>query len=174
MLESSGESYSRGIDLLVQKKLAENFYGIVSASYFRSKYKDYNGTWRDRQFDNKYLFGVIGGYKPNNFWEYSARWNYAGGASKTPFDIEKSQEQNSGVYDLTKINADRMPAYHSLNLRVDKRFYFEKSSMVVYLSVWNVYNRKNIAIYYWNVLENKVDTRNQWSFLPFIGIEYEL
>jgi len=173
-LESSGESYARGVDLLIQKKLAVNFYGTLSASWFRSRYKDFNGVWRDRIFDNKLLLQVIGGYKPNKNWETSIRWSYAGGAPYTPFDIEKSRELNMGIYDLGKINAERMPDYHSLNLRVDRRFHFQNSSVVAYMSIWNLYNRKNDAIYVWNRVKKEVRTLYQWRLLPIIGIEYEL
>ncbi len=173
-LESIGESYSRGVDLLIQKKLADDFYGIVSMSYFRSRYKDYNSIEHDRKFDNKFLFNVIGGYKPNNTWEASIRWNYAGGQPYTPFDMVKSREFNTGIYDLSRVNAERMPVYHSLNLRIDKRFHFRTSNVVAYLSMWNLYNRKNVAIYLWNEGNKDVKTYYQWSFLPIIGIEYEL
>lgn len=174
LLESTGKSYSRGIDLLIQKKLAEDFYGLISASYFRSRYKDYNGIWRDRQFDNKFLFSVIGGYKPNNIWEFSVRWNYSYGTPYTPFDMEKSRELNAGIYNLNKINEERAPDYHSLNLRVDRRFNFQNSSIVAYISIWNIYNRKNVALYTWDYLKKDVRAVYQWSLLPIIGIEYEL
>lgn len=173
-LESIGESWSRGIDLLIQKKMASDFYGIMGISYFRSRYKDYNDKARDRQFDNKFLFNVIGGYKPNNTWEASIRWNYAGGQPYTPFDMDKSREFTKGIYDLSKVNAERMPVYHSLNFRIDRRFHMRESSVVAYLSVWNLYNRKNIALYLWDEDKNDVKTFYQWSFLPIIGIEYEL
>ncbi|MBI1936736.1 MAG: TonB-dependent receptor [Ignavibacteriales bacterium] len=174
LLESTGKSYSRGIDMLIQKKLAEDFYGLISASYFRSRYKDYNGIWRDRQFDNKFLFSVIGGYKPNDIWEFSVRWNYSYGTPYTPFDMEKSRELNTGIYNLNKINEERAPDYHSLNLRVDRRFNFQSSSIVAYISIWNIYNRKNVALYTWDYLKKDVRAVYQWSLLPIIGLEYEL
>lgn len=173
-LVSSGKSYASGVDLLIQKKLAEDFYGTIGASWFRSRYKDYNGTWRDRKFDNKVILQIVGGYKLNKNWETSIRWSYAGGAPYTPFDIEKSKELNTGIYDLEKFNAERMPDYNSLNVRVDRRINFQNSSVVAYLSIWNLYNRKNEALYVWNRNNKEVRTLYQWSFLPIVGIEYEL
>ena len=60
-----------------------------------------------------------------------------------------------------------------MNVRLDRRFYFRGSGIVAYLSIWNLYNRKNIEMYYWNENENKLSSRKQWSFLPIFGIEYE-
>lgn len=172
-LVDKGKASSRGIELLVQKKLAQNFYGLLSASYFRSRYQDYNGIWRNRNYDNKFLFNIIGGYKPNNVWEFSMKFTYAGGVPYTPFDIERSQELNSGIIDREKINAMRYPDYHSLNVRFDRRFNFKNSDIVFYMSVWNAYNRKNVALYYWNEVNNKQNAMYQWSFIPVFGMEYE-
>ncbi len=172
-LVDTGKAYSRGIELLIQKKLAEDFYGLVGASYFRTRYRDYNEIWRDRVFDNQYTFSVEGGYKPNNKWEYSIRWIYAGRAPYTPFDIEASETINRGVFNQNRINEVRYADYHSLNIRFDRRFHFNKTNLITYFSIWNAYNRKNIAAYYWNEFENKQDTFNQWSLLPIFGLEYE-
>lgn len=42
--------------------------------------------------------------------------------------------------------------------------------MIIYLSIWNVYNRENIAYYYRNEHEKKPDEVLQWSMLPIFGI----
>ena len=172
-LQDRGKASSRGIELLLQKKLAADFYGLVSASIFSSRYQDYNGVWRNRVYDNQFVFSAIGGYKPNNKWELSLRWNYAGGIPYTPFDVELSTQANAGVIDQTQILAQRQPDYHSLNIRVDRRFNFNNSSLIAYLSLWNAYNRKNISRYYWNTYTNELATAYQWSLIPIFGLEYE-
>jgi len=71
------------------------------------------------------------------------------------------------------VNTERYPDYHSLNIRVDRRFHFRGSSMVVYFSVWNVYNRDNMLNYYWNDIDQSTDTEYQWGILPVFGLEFE-
>jgi hypothetical protein len=173
-LESIGKGFTRGVELMIQKKMSDNFYGILSASYFRSRYKDYNSIWRDRIYDNKFIFCFISGYKPTVDWEFSLRWNYAGGVPYTPFNFEKSTEARIGIIDDTKINSERYPDYHSLNVRIDKKFFFSSQSLDIYISVWNTYNRKNITEYAWNVDKNKQEIVYQWGLLPIFGIEWEL
>ncbi len=172
-LEDSGEAMSRGIELVLQKKLAEQIYGLASATFFRSQYKPADGKWRDRDFDNQYIISFEGGYKPNPGLEISGRWIYAGGIPYTPIDVEKSIQAHRAVYDGSQINGKRLPDYHSLNLRVDKRFFFSKSNLVIYASVWNAYNQQNIAEYFWNAKEQKIEEVYQWTLLPIIGVEYE-
>ncbi|MCX6152268.1 MAG: TonB-dependent receptor [Ignavibacteriales bacterium] len=173
-LENIGKGFTRGIELLIQKKLAEDFYGIISGSYFRSRYQDYNSAWRNRIYDNKFIFSFIVGYKPTNDWEFSLRWTYAGGIPYTPFNIEKSSQARLGIIDDSKINEERYPDYHSLNIRVDKKFFFSSQSVDIYLSIWNTYNRKNITEYVWNADKNLQETIFQWSIMPIFGIEWEL
>ena len=172
-LSDKGKATSKGIEIILQKKLAEDFYGMVSASVSKSKYMDYNGAWHDRIYDNEFNFNIEGGYIPGNDWEFKVRWIYAGGAPYTPFDLEKSIELNKGIWNLSKTNSERLPDYHSLNVRIDKRFYFESSNLIVYLSVWNAYGRKNIAEYFWNEVKHAQDEITQWGVLPVLGIEYE-
>jgi len=172
-LQDNGVGYARGIELMIQKKLAKDLYGMISGAYFKTRYKDLNGIWRDRIFDNRVVFNIEGGYKPNNTWEFSLRWIYAGGVPYTPFDKQKSKALVRAVYDETRIDEVRNPDYHSLNIRVDRRFHFSKSNLIVYLSVWNAYGRKNISSHYWNEQENREAVSYQWGLLPIFGLEYE-
>lgn len=172
-LESSGEAHSNGIEIMLQKKLAEDFYGMASVSYSKVEYRDQEGAWRERIYDNRFNAAIEGGYKPNNEWEFSVRWIYAGGAPYTPFDAARSSEQNKGILDLARINGSRLPDYHSMNIRADKRFFFDSTNLVVFLSIWNVYNRENVTSYSWNEIKNKQGKDTGWSLTPVFGVEYE-
>jgi len=172
-LVDNGRARSYGIEVMVQKKLAEDFYGMISTSFFRSKYRDLNNQWHNRVVDNRFTFNVEGGYKPNNKWEFSARWIYAGGAPYTPYDVQASFAAHRGVFNENRVNDSRLPDYHSLNVRFDRRFFFQNSNIVFYLSIWNAYGRENISSYTWNEIDNKQESNKQWSTLPIFGVEFE-
>ena len=171
-LVDEGQASSRGVEVLVQKRLTERFYGSASGSWFHSRYRDLEGQWRSRAWDNRWVATLVGGYRPSHAWEFSGRWSAGGGAPHTPFDITASTGLNSGVIDASRINAARHPAYHSLNLRVDHRTVLRGSSITTFLSVWNVYNRENVSQFYWNEVEARPDTINQWGLFPVIGMEW--
>ena len=172
-LQDNGQALSRGVEVILQKKLAESIYGLASATYFRSRYRGYDGTWRDRSYDNRMIVSIEGGYKPNSGLEMSLRWIYAGGVPYTPLDVNQSIANHRAVYDETRINAERYPDYHSMNIRLDKRFFFSKTNLVIYFSVWNVYAQKNIAEYFWNDTDQTIDEVYQWGLLPVLGVEWE-
>jgi hypothetical protein len=172
-LEDNGRANAKGIEVTLQKKLAEDFYGLVSGSISKARYKDYFGVWHNRVYDNQFNFNVEGGYIPGSDWEFKIRWIYSGGAPYTPFDYAASKAAGVGIWDLSKTNSERLPDYHSLSIRIDKRFNFTGSNLLVYLAVWNAYNRENVAFYYWNEVKNEIDSQTQWSILPVLGVEYE-
>lgn len=174
MLTDNGRADARGVEVMVQKKMADKLYGLVSGVFFQTRYRGEDDVWRNRVFDNRYIFAAEGGYKPNRQNEFSIRWTYAGGRPYTPFDVATSTLLGTGVFDETRINDARMPAYHSLNLRYDRRFFFKRRSMVAFLSVWNVYGRRNVASYSWNEVENERETISQWGTLPIFGLELNL
>jgi hypothetical protein len=76
--------------------------------------------------------------------------------------------------DDNRINSSRFPAYHSLNIRADKRFFFEKSTLIAYISIWNVYNRNNAQAIIWNQFDMRPETVSQFGLLPVFGLEWEL
>jgi hypothetical protein len=172
-LLSVGSANSKGVELTIQKKLAEDFYGLLSGSYSKATYEGYNGIKYDRIYDNQFNFAIEGGYKPNESWEFSLRWLYAGGAPYTPFNETASRTAFKGVLDESKTNSKRLPDFHSLNIRADKRFHFQSSTLIIYLSVWNAYARENIAAYTWNEIDNKLDKEKMWGLLPIFGVEFE-
>jgi hypothetical protein len=172
-LSDNGRAESNGIELVVQKKLAENFYGLASATYFTTRYRGGDNVWRDRGFDNRVVVSIEGGYKPNAEWEFSGRWIGAGGVPYTPLDLRASASLHRDVLDEAKINGERLPAYHCLNVRVDRRWHFASTNLTAYLSIWNAYNRLNVASYFWNDEEKRQDTITQWGLLPIFGVTYE-
>jgi hypothetical protein len=151
----TGRAYTRGIKVVLHRKMSDGIYGLVNGSYSRSRYVDLFGVWRDRVYDNRWIFSVIGGYKPDQEWECSTRWTYAGGGPYTPFDQQASTAANIGIIDQGRINTKRYPDYHALDLRVDRKLYFSRHMLDIYFSVWNAYNHKNVAGYFWDSTDNR-------------------
>jgi hypothetical protein len=100
-LEAAGRAFSRGVELTLQKKLAQDIYGLVSAAWSTARYTDGLGDERSRVHDNRVLFSVEGGWKPSSAWEFSLRWISAGGAPYTPLDVAASQAARQEVLDVT-------------------------------------------------------------------------
>ena len=167
-LVSAGSGRARGIELLIQKKLSEvPCYGTISVSYNRSDFEALDGVERPSSFDQRWIMNVGGGYVFNDKWEISSKFRYATGRPYTPFDA--TGFQNPAVY-----NADRIGANHSLDFRVDRRWAFDHWTLVTYIDVQNVYNRKPVSIPRYNERLGRAETDvASIGILPSIGVSAE-
>jgi hypothetical protein len=172
-LVDKGKSYARGIEISLQKKLRDKLYGLVSFTYFRTRYRDLMGVWRNRLFDYRFGICLSGGYKPNKKWEFSGRFIWSGNRAYSPVEEAMSRQVGYPWIPVENILADYLPDYQTLSLRVDRRFFFARSNLVIFAGALNVMNRENEVAKYWNPQANEYFTEHMWGIVPYIGIEFE-
>ncbi|MFT5778624.1 MAG: hypothetical protein ACI837_001580 [Crocinitomicaceae bacterium] len=145
---SSSKGRSYGAEFLYQQKLIKGFYCLAAYTFVTSEFQSINGVFVPSTWDSKHIVSLTGGKRFKKGWEVGFRWLFSGGAPFTPADIETSSLKavwdirNSAVLDYSQLNSERGSAYHQLNIRVDKRFSFQKISLNIYLDIQNVYNNK--------------------------------
>ncbi|MFC2157790.1 carboxypeptidase regulatory-like domain-containing protein [Acidobacteriota bacterium] len=172
-LVDDGKAYARGIELTLQKKLSKNLYGLVNLTYYRARYRDLFGIWRNRMFDNRFILCISGGYKPNKYWEFNIRWIWSGNKAFSPVNEANSKLYQMYWVDRKDIMAGYLNDYKSLSIRVDKRFYFNKTNLVLYAGALNVTNHQNELYRYWMVGPDEYDSEYMWGIIPYIGLEFE-
>ena len=172
-LIDAGKATARGVEITVQKKLARKLYGLVSFSYYRARYRDLMGTWRNRLFDNRFIFCLSGGYKFSRNWELSARWIWSGNKAFTPVNEELSTEHGIPWVEFKDIMAGHLNDYRNLSLRIDRRFQFRKSNLVVFAGAWNVFDHENELYRFWDSVGNSYLSGYMWGTIPYIGLEFE-
>jgi len=166
-LVSSGYGKSRGVEISIQKKLSEiPYYGLLSLTYSRSDYTSLDGIKRSGSYDQNWLFNLSGGYKIDKFWEASVKFRFASGSPYTPFNSD-------GTQSIANYNSKRLKPAHSLDLRIDKRWYFSAWTLITYLDIQNIYNKKNSTSIRWNQREMQADDESSIGFLPSIGVSAE-
>ncbi len=171
-LLDEGKAYARGVELTIQKKLAKNLYGLVSMTYYRAKYRDLMGVWRNRMCDNRFIVCLSGGYKPTRNWEFSARWIWMGGRAYTPVDEGKSIEYGWPWVRVDNIMIGHINDYTSLSVRTERRFNFAKTNLVIYAGAWNLFDHKNELYRFWDTASNQYLSEYMWGTIPYIGIEF--
>jgi hypothetical protein len=166
-LASLGTGEARGAEFLVQKKLSNiPFYGTFSVSYNVSDFKAIDGIVRPNSFDQTWILNAGGGYIFSHFWEISAKFRYATGRPYTP--IGPLGAQSAALY-----NSARIRPNHSLDIRVDRRWLFETWTLVTYIDIQNIYNRKPVTIPRYDVRTGTLDESNAIGILPSVGISAE-
>ncbi len=171
-LTSSGEGYSQGVEFFAEKRLTSKLYGQGNLSFSRTRHAGLDRVLRPGSFDYPFVFNVIGGYRLSPAWELSARVSFLSGRPFTPYDEGASMEQRRGVYDLTRINAERAPDYARVDLRVDRTFVVGGQPLNVFFGVQNVSNRRNFASYTWNRRTNTQQFGDQQGIFPILGLDW--
>lgn len=67
----------------------------------------------------------------------------------------------------------RLPTFHALDLRADRRWNWRGVQLVTYLDVQNIYNRKNVSQFTWNERKQRVEADESLGVLPSLGVRVE-
>ncbi len=145
-VSSSSQGRSYGLEFFIQQKLSSSIYGLLSYTFVRSQFQDKNNSWVATTWDNVHILNLTAGKKFNNNWEVGVKFRLLGGAPYTPYNRSLSATKEiwdasqQGVFDWNRLNEERLPASHSLDVRIDKKWYFSQWELNVYVDVQNLYN----------------------------------
>jgi hypothetical protein len=142
--KSDGMAY--GFEVLAQDKSFFGFNVILSYTFVVSKFTDKNQKFVPSAWDNRNILNVtvLREFKKN--WQAGVKWRFVGGAPYSPADLEYSSirpawDARGREYpDYSRFNQLRLRAFHQLDIRVDKTYYFKRWSLNLYVDVQNVYN----------------------------------
>jgi outer membrane receptor protein involved in Fe transport len=171
-MTSAGRGRVAGVELFVEKKFQDKWFGQANLSYSRTRYSGLDGVRRPGVFDYPIIANVLGGYRLNARWEGSIRFNYLQGRPYTPFDLGISTAQRRGVFDTNRVAAERLPDYFRTDLRIDRIFMVRDKPLILFAGIQNITNRKNIAGFSWNRSTNRQEFADQLGVFPILGLDW--
>ena len=159
-----------------------------------------DGRWIPRTLDQRHTFNTGWHYRPNSAWEFSAGWQYHTGWPSTPMEFQvdtlgvfpaddppppgwRSCTDDSCIQLLVNerpglIHAERLPAYHRMDIRATRTFQVGRGTLSAFLDVFNLYNRENPRSYDYKVelpsgrvIQNIGETL--LPILPSFGLTWE-
>ena len=140
-----GKGRAYGLELFLKKKYGR-FNGWISYTLSRTELQFdqiNNGNYYPAKQDRTHDVSIVGIYDLNKHWTFSATWVYYTGNAVT-FPTGKYQIDGKTTMYYSDRNANRMPAYHRLDLGatyiVKKTPKFESSWT---FSLYNAYGRDN-------------------------------
>lgn len=134
----SGSGLSQGVEVLFQQKLSNNFYGIFAYTLFSSKFSGLETRKLPSLWDSGSLITFTGGYKLPKNWELSARYRYAGSTPYAPTDVSATLTTYPKiVLDYSRLGQDRLTSFKQGDIRLDKKWNFEKLSFNFYIELQN-------------------------------------
>lgn len=151
-----------GIEFFAQQKLTKRFFGVLSYTFYKSEFTGANGQYAPASWDNRHLISTTLGYKLSRNWEIGLKFRYQGAAPYTPYNLEQSQLNyltlGTGVFNFNAINSLRLPAFHSGDLRIDKKWNYRNTTLDLFLDITNFYSSKSTGIPFYTFKRNADNT----------------
>ncbi len=142
---NSGDGDIWGTEVFLRLEEWKRLEGWVSFTYQRSRRQDGPGEgyyWYD--FDQPIIFDVVLSYGLPYGFRIGGRWRYVSGNPETPITNAIYDADSDSYIPLQgDYNSARLPAFHALDIRIDKDINFRRWKLTFYLDIQNVYNRKN-------------------------------
>ncbi len=146
-VQSGSEGRSFGIEFLFQQKLYKGFYALLSYTWVKSEFTNLEKTFAPSSWDFRHILSMTAGKTFNKNWEAGLRFRFNSGSPFTPFDVNASALKDNwditgkGIPDINLLNRERTKIFHQLDIRIDKKYYFKKWSLDLFLDIQNLYNR---------------------------------
>lgn len=146
---STGKGRAYGAEILVQSRDFMGFNVTVSYTLVRSEFRNYSGIYVPSAWDNKHLLNILLRKEFRSNWDIGLKWRFVGGSPYTPADLKTSSlvsawnVRNQTYPDYSRFNSERLKAFHQLDLRIDKEYFFERWSLIAYIDIQNIYNFKS-------------------------------
>ncbi|RMD94241.1 MAG: hypothetical protein D6813_02585, partial [Calditrichaeota bacterium] len=177
--QGSGQAYGMEISL---KKPGDrlNFEMNYALSYSRRRF---DGVTYFTSFDQRHVFSLFGNYALGKDWQLNFRWVLSSGRPFTPdpvlfadrvFDpltgewIETGFVTSITKNELERKNRARFPIYHRMDLMLMKRVQKRGWTIIPYIQVLNVYFRRNVLFYDWDLQANSTVKRNTFPMMPLV------
>ena len=134
--EGAGRNY--GIDFTLERYLKDGFYGMITATLFKSEYRDAQGKWHHSRHDRRYITNILGGKEwmvgkaKKNVFGINGRLTMMGGDRYTPipdgitFDEvmmrpDKSIPEDEGLDPFTKQKGMNVGYAFSIKYTINKK-----------------------------------------------------
>lgn len=181
---SEGEGRTYGVELLYQQKFTGKFYGVAAFTFYKSEFTNLIGEgYKPAVWDNGVLISLLGGYKFGRNWEISGRYRFLGKAPYAPVDQDKTLQNYPAVFrDYDRLGSVRLDPLSQLDIRIDKKWSFDKFSLDVFLEIQNALATENPSEPRYGLDRNesgdiitprrlvRVNTTDDGSVLPSIGL----
>jgi TonB family protein len=173
--EGIGRVY--GWDLLIKHDAQKYVFGWIAYTLMKAERQDHPGEpWRPFQYDQTNILTlVLGTHLPKDF-DVGVRFRWVTG---NPVTLQTVAVGSPRVYDADRdayfpgtnpAYGSRLPDFVQLDLRVDKRFVFNKWIFAVYLDVSNVTNRSNVEGYAYSYDFTRQAAVTGLPILPSLGL----
>lgn len=171
---------AEGIELFFQGRVGSRLDWWINYGYATTE-DVIAGQEVPRQIDQRHTLNADINVHLSRHWDLNLAWRFHTGWPTTPVFLE-AQEDEDGEIELVpvlgRLNSERLPDYHRLDLRLSRKWQVDRGRLTLFLDVQNLYHRRNVAGFDLDLDEEAgqiIAREEDWpGFFASAGISWEL
>jgi hypothetical protein len=177
VLVNEGKGKNMGLEITLERYFNKNYYFLVTASVFDSKYLAADNVWRNTRYNGNFTSNFLFGKEfilrnkngKNRVLGINTRTSFLGGRRLMPIDLAASQLAGRGIYLESKAFEQKNDDVFSINLGIVYRIDRKRCNHEFKLDVQNITNNQANIDYYYNNTTKKINSIKQLSTLPVLS-----
>jgi hypothetical protein len=189
--ENSGTGRNVGMDVTFERFFSNDYYFLITASLFDSKYTVRGNTFNTK-YNNRYLLNALYGREwrvgknRNNILAINGKFKLQGGNTYNAYDKDKIEKLRSEFGDLTWEIVDyhelivsdqrysaQAPAYYRFDIGVSFKKNTEKATHSFMLDIQNATNHQNVYRPYFDMDADRISYWYQAGMIPILNYRIE-
>ena len=177
VLENTGKGINKGIELTLERFLADNFYYLVTASLFDSKFQNKDLVWRNTQFNNLFAGNILVGkdfkLAKQKSLSVNLRYLLRGGNRYIPINLAESIKRNTTVSVPTKAFESQYPNFERYDFSLAYRINKLNHTWSFRMDLQNIFNTNNIIEERYDSNIKGLSYRYALPLIPIISSQLE-
>jgi Carboxypeptidase regulatory-like domain/TonB-dependent Receptor Plug Domain len=176
LFNNGGRGRTFGAEILLRHELTQYLYGWVAYTLSRTviDLDEDDSSYQLTDFDQTHILTVVAQTNLPYGFTLGARFRaVTGNPTSLPIGSVHDLDTTSYLSLGSSPQSTRLPAFHQLDIRVDRKFVFETFSLTAYLDLLNAYYSKNSEGFQSDFRSRELQPIPSLPILPVIGMSGE-
>lgn len=177
VMENAGYGKNKGIEFTLERFFSANFYYLITASLFDTKYQNKNNIWYNTIYNNKYAGNLLLGkefvFHKKNALSINFKYMLRGGNRYTPIILSESIKRSTTIVDATQLYNAQYPNYWRTDFSISYKINRRKSTWSFGADIQNLTDRKNVISTYYDNTSKSILNNYALPRIPIIFFRTE-
>ena len=174
----SGENY--GVEMTLERKFSNNYYFLINAMLYESKYKGRDGITRNTRYNGNFGYNLLagkefnlGGSQTGRTLGFNLKLTHAGNKRYSPINLEQSRQQGQEVVLAEDVYTTRFQDYFRTDIQLSYRKNLNGRTVEWRLDIQNVTSHNNVLDIYYDTVSEQVIIPEETVFIPVLSYRVE-
>ncbi len=179
-LKNTGTGYNYGLETTLEKYFSDNYYFLVTASLFNSRYKGSDGVEHHTRYNGQYAGNILAGKEfplgknkedqsKQKTFSISIKSTLAGGRRFSPIDLAASIAAGRQIRDNSRAFEAQADDYFRADLQLKYSINRAKTTQIIKLDIQNVANRENHFNDFYDESTQSIQRSTQLGLIPVLS-----